>query len=270
MTTGNKKYFVFLLLFFFISPLSANFKVIAQSGRKVMLQQADIVGEITISPKTEKVNQGSNQTTSKINYLTGLVPQIQSMVKIVDSEKSVIVDNINMQIKNLTEQQKRVDSATDSASLKTNTQTLGELYRVYTLFVPKIHIVLAADRIADVVDDLNILSGKLNTRISLEKNKNKDTKQLDILLEEMNKNISDSRDQAQKSLDAIKSLGPDQGNKSVFEANKISLNKAIEIFNSGQKSARLAFENAKQIRKGLSVMPKETNSPQTPSVPPLN
>jgi len=270
MTTNGKKYFVFLLIFFFLSPLVIDSKVFAQTGRKVILQQADITPEITNSPKTEKVNQGNNQTSSKINYLTGLVPQIQSMSKIVDSEKSVIVENINMQIKNLTEQQNRVDNATDSASLKSNTQLLGELYRVYTLFIPKIHIVLAADRIVDIVDDLNILSGKLNTRISLEINKNKDTKQLEILLEEMNKNISDARDQAQKSLDAIKSLGPDQGNKSVFESNKTSLNKAIEIFNSGQKSARLAFENAKLIRKGLSVMPKEIKFPQTPSVPPLN
>jgi hypothetical protein len=173
-------------------------------------------------------------------------------------QKSSFVTQIQTEITNLQTLSAKVKSDTDPVVLKTDVQSIVKSYRVYLLFVPKIEIIAAADRMENVADQMSSLSAKLETRIDSAKSAGSDVSTLVTLLADMNAKISDSRVQGTNAINAVLPLTPDG-----YPANASTLQSARKMIQTGRLDLVTGRQDAEKILKGLRAIEKK------PSVTPI-
>lgn len=236
-------------------------------------QTPSVGSSINSTPSAEKTNKEKQAVTRikdrsdkeigrRIDSLNKLISRINEMKKISKEQKAILTAQIQTQITDLTTLKTKVDADTDLQNAKTDAQSIIKSYRIYALFIPKIHILATSDRMLDAIDKTSTIAAKLNTRISEAKGKGQDVSSLESLYSDMQSKITDAKTQAQNAIDLVTPLVPEG-----YPGNKTSLMDARKILMAGRQDLQSARIDARKIVNELkSVLnQKKTDLPSSTS-----
>src|SRR5258708_1750371 len=99
---------------------------------------------LTAAQKTA-ISRGDKEIDRRIAALTDLNTRIQAMQKVTDAFKAGISASITNEINTLTALKAKIDADTDSATLKSDVQSITGSYRVFALVLPQGRIAAFAD-----------------------------------------------------------------------------------------------------------------------------
>lgn len=193
----------------------------------------------------------------RINSLNELISKINSIKKISFNVKTQLITQIQTEIANLNTLKTKIQSDTTLDTLQTDVKSIITSFRVYAYFMPKITIMVAADKLNQTTENLSSISAKLQTRINEAKSKGMDTANLETLLTDLNNQIANANTQYQTAISQAESLTlPNYTDRSVF------FNIRLEIV-TGEKDLRAAILDAKKIIEGLKQL--KTSPTPTPT-----
>ncbi|MDD2823101.1 MAG: hypothetical protein PHQ59_03385 [Candidatus Daviesbacteria bacterium] len=220
--------------------------------------------------KAEKLTQKEevlrNKTELEINRrltsLSNLNTRVEAMKKLSNESKNTLILQVQDQINSLNALKLKIQNDSDIQSFKDDRLAITEEYRIYLLFIPKMHILAASDRIFEITADMDKLVSKMQTRIDSEKKKGKDITTMQSNLDNIKSKITDANTQAKAATDLVTLLVPDQGNKSKFAANKQALQDARKKLVLAKQDLSLVKQGFEQIRQDLNP---SSSSSATPS-----
>lgn len=259
-----KKIIVLLALtFLFVTPAYANedsVTTLETTSTKAEKIKRIEEREVKVTQKYEKVvaslkERAIKEIDRRITSLSGLIEKINSFKKLSSSQKSTMTSQIQSEITNLTTLKNKINADTDTATLKTDVQSIVKGFRIYALFIPKIHILAAADGIDSVADNMSTVAAKLETRIN--ESTITDKTVVNQALSDLRLKIASAKTQAQNARNAVIPLTPDG-----FPTNKTTLQSARAMIVAGTKDLKAAREDMRkiaQILKGNSDKIKDKN-----------
>ena len=133
--------------------------------------------------------------------------------------------------------------------MRTDVQSIVTSHRVYLLYIPKIEIIINADKILTLIEqDMTVLTGKLQLHIDSAKSAGKDVNALVNLMADRKTKLVDATTQATNAIAAVLPLTPDgwPGNKTTLQSSRDMLKTARKDVNDAQKLAG-------QVRVGLKA-----------------
>lgn len=197
-------------------------------------------------------NRANLEINARINSLNGLVTRIQSLKRLSDSNKTTLIGQVQSEIQIMQALLQKIQADTDLATLKTNLQSITKSFRIYLLFIPKIQILSAADRIDEIAGNMTTLVIKLQTKVSDQ-----------TTLSDAIAKIADAKIHSQKARDLVLPLQPDNGNQTIFDSNKVILKQARDEIKAGNVDLKAAMEDLRTIIKTL-----KTTGSVTPTLTP--
>ncbi|MFA5933116.1 MAG: hypothetical protein WCV81_02505 [Microgenomates group bacterium] len=247
-----RKYKIFLTLLIVFGLVLASQQAFAQ------------ISTDSVQPKSKltKVEQSlQDKITLEINRrltsLTNLEKRVQEVKKLSESNKNNLVLQIQDQITSLNSIKSRIQGDIDLATLKDERLAMANQYRIYLLFIPKIHILATSDRIMEISSDMDSLLIKLQTRIDFAKQNGKDVTLMQATVDDIKTKIADANIQAKAAVDLVTPLVPDQGDQVKFTANKQALQDA-------RKKLIAARQDLSSAKQGFDLIKQQLNpAPQT-------
>jgi NADH dehydrogenase/NADH:ubiquinone oxidoreductase subunit G len=214
------------------------------------------------------ISNADREIERRVTSLNNLITRIQSMKKITDSQKASFVTQIQTQITNLNNLKVKIDADTDLAVLKEDKQSILTEYRVYMLFIPKLRIIAAADRILEISDDITSLLTKVQTVINTAQQNGRDVTTINSIISEIQTQITDAKTQAQNAIDTVSSLTPDLGDKNIVASNTSALKSAREMLRGAVQDINTARFDIQKIRLILIGF-RKTGNTASPSATPV-
>jgi hypothetical protein len=197
----------------------------------------------------------------RLKSLNELIKKINKIKKITDSQKATFISQVQTEITNLNTLKTKINANTDSATLKTDTQSITKSYRIYALFMPKINILVSADGLDSLADKLSSIAAALEIKINDAKTKGSEVASLSSQLLEMKAKISSGRTQAANARNAVLSLTPEG-----YPGNLTNLKSARAMIYNGRKDLQAARKNAGTVIQGLRKLNKELSTTTTSTV----
>lgn len=212
--------------------------------------------------RVEKLKEKANKEIDRrIDSLNKLITKINNIKRLTTDQKSSLVAQIQSQIDQLNSLKTKIAADTDIATLKTDVQSIVTSYRIYLLYIPKIHILTGSDVMLETADKLTEISNKLQTRITEAKAQGKDVSSLETTLASMQSKITDAKKQAEDAKNAVLPLTPEG-----YPGNKTTLESARKMLQTGRQDLNQARIDAKTIINGLKSLKINTStSTATPS-----
>ena len=199
------------------------------------------------------IAQSDKEITQRIDSLNALITRVQQMKKVVGTEQTNIVSQIQSVITSLNTLKTKIDADTDTATLRTDLQTITKDYRVYMLILPQTQIIAASDRIDTIDSDFSAIVSKLQTRITEAQTAGKDVSSLQTIITDVQNKISDAQTQAQNAVSTVVSLTPDQGVQTTAQANTSALKQARADIKTATTDLQTAKNDAENILKGIQA-----------------
>ena len=197
------------------------------------------------------VNRADTEIAKRITDLTNLSSRVADMKNVSDAEKNALAGDITTQITNLNTLKAEIGSSTDMATLKTDAASITQDNRIYALVIPKTRILAANDRAMTVINMLEAMAPKLQTRISDAQTAGKDVTTLNTALTDFNSKLEDATNLSGSIGSGILTLAPDQGNKTVLASNETALKAARKNLSLIQADLVAARKDVATIVKGV-------------------
>ena len=204
--------------------------------------------------------RADNEITRRVNALTKLMSRISEMKRLTSDQKTGLTSQAQAEITSLNTLKAKIDADTDIATLRTDVQSITKSYRIYALYIPKMYIIMHADRLLGLVDDMTVLQAKLQVRIDALKAEGKDTSQMQAFISNMTTKLADAKTKAQSAIDMVMPLTPEG-----FPGNKATLVSARTLLQTVRKDLADAHKAAQQIRQNAKITPVgPTPTPASP------
>ena len=191
-------------------------------------------------------SRGGQEISRRLSYLNNLLTQINNATHLTASDKTALTSEINNEIASLTALQSTLASQTSLSSAKTNVQSMITEYRVFSLVIPKVRMIIYADNQQNNEAKLSTLSGKLETRIAAAKTAGTDVTSLQTKLDDMKSRITAAQALSSSVETGLLGITPDQ-----YNANKSILAPYHADLGTAHADNQVAYNDAKSIIEGL-------------------
>src|SRR5579872_6107659 len=105
-----------------------------QAEREAITQQRQqIQAQVVQTRQTNLKTRADNEITRRITALNDLITRINGFTRLTADQKSSFVTQIQTEINTLTSLKTKIDADTDTATLKTDVQSIVAEYRVFAL-----------------------------------------------------------------------------------------------------------------------------------------
>lgn len=225
---------------------TANPSVTKAIGAKQLERQNQLVAAL----KEKAIKEIDRRITS----LNAVLTRLNSMKKLSTDNKTSLTTQVQSQINNLMALKTKIEADTDITTLKADVKSIVDSYRIYALFIPKVHIIASSDVMLDTVDKFNTLYSKLQIRIEQAKAAGKNVTSLETALTDMKVKVDDARTQAQGAQNLVASLKVEE-----YPGNKTELQKARTMLKTGQQDLVVARKDARTIVQSLKQMKIENS-----------
>lgn len=196
-------------------------------------------------------SKADQEINRRITSLNALNARIQAMKKISDANKTGIATTIQSQISALTTLQAKIKADTDLETLRADVQSITKSYRIYALVIPQGAITAAADRVLAIVETMNALETKLQTRISEAKTAGKDVASMETALADFKTKLSDAKSEAEAAVSEVSGLTPDEGDQAKMQANLAAMKSAKAKIKTAHEDIVAARKDAMEIIQTL-------------------
>jgi len=187
------------------------------------------------------------EITRRVNSLTALLTKINAMKRLTPDQKMTFTNGIEGQISSLNALKNKIDADTDITTLRTDVQSIVKAYRIFALYMPQVNIMAHADRILALIDEMNAISAKLQTRIDEAKTAGKDTSSMQSLMTDRAAKLKDAATQANNAIAAVVALTPDG-----YPGNKTTMQSAQKMLQTARQDLVNALQDMQQIRQLLT------------------
>jgi DNA repair exonuclease SbcCD ATPase subunit len=201
------------------------------------------------------ISRADTQIDQRIKSLNNLIGRMGEMKKISATDKTSLNSSVQNVIDELNALKIKIDAETNIQTARVDYQSTTKSYRVYALVMPQISIMAASDRILTIVDSLNALSSKIQSRFASLTVANADP--INQTLSDLKAEISDASVQAKAATSAVATLVPDLGDKTKLAANTAALKDARDKIKKASADIASARSDAGTIAKFLKGL---TNS----------
>jgi len=198
---------------------------------------------------TGQINVADVEIRNRIDALQKLNTRINSMIKVSAGEKTSLQTEIQNEIAALTTLQNSFASATSTAEIRTERQSITGSYRIYALVVPQTSIIAAVDRVENLVTMMTTLGAKLQTRLA----SSTVSAANQSAMADFTAKVSDAQTQAVAAQAEVINLTPDQGNQTQLGTNTAALKDARAKLQTATQDLTAARANAAGILKSLGV-----------------
>lgn len=191
--------------------------------------------------------RSESEVNRRTESLNGLVKKVTAATFLTTAQKTALVAELNAQINGLTSVKTEVQSDTDVASAKDDAQKIISDYHVYAFIVPKVQIILAADRQQVIESKLSDAASKLQTSIDAAKTAGKDVTALQAKLDDLQAKVAAAQSISSKvetDVLALQSTGTVSTDRTALKGYRDQLKTA-------RSNIGLAFNDAKAIVNGL-------------------
>jgi hypothetical protein len=193
-----------------------------------------------VENRVETVKSKSDQEIERrITSINTLITKIQGMKRLTETEKNEFVNQARQLITDLQALKSKIDADTVLSDLNTDRKSIFTSYRVYMVFMPKMHILAAADRVLEIVNDVQAGLPAVAEKVK--------TPQLQAKLDEAKAKLTDAGVQAQKAIDLVAGLVADGGNAGTIQSNQTALKNA-------QADIKLAITDLGIVRNDLKII----------------
>lgn len=192
-------------------------------------------------------SRAEQEIDRRVESINSLIAKIQAMKKITDSEKSGFLAEANKLIADLGALKTKITTDSTLVELKTDRRSIFSSYRVYMLFMPKMHIMAAADRIFVIVGEVNAVLPGVQTGIDDAKANGKNVVLLQSAMDDLKIKLADAGLAAQKAIDIVNGLVADSGDPAKVQTNQTALKTA-------QGDIKQAISDLKSVRNDLKII----------------
>ena len=239
-----------------ISPVFAQTASPSSRNSRIEARQANTQAKVT-----NLQSKAAAEINNRIADLNKALALINGIKKISDSDKNSLASQVKSEIQTMQTLATKIQGETDTVALRADVQSITKAYRVYMLFIPKIHIFTAGNRINDTVSLMQNVINKLQSRIT---SGGSSTSSLQIALDDAKAKLSDATTQVTNADSLVTPLQPDNGDMAVAQANKTALTSArndIKAATDDLKAARTDFQTIVQAIKALKPGSKASPTP---------
>ncbi len=208
---------------------------------------------------TSLKTRADKEIDRRVAALNNLITKINSNKRLSDADKSTFVSQIQSQITTLTTLRSKIDADTDLDTLRADVKSIVDSYRIFALFIPKIHILSSADSMSQAADKLTAIAAKLQTKIQSAQAAGNDVTALQSALSDMQAKVADAKTQYQNAENTVSPLTPDG-----YPTNKSQLDSARAMIKTGAQDLKTARADAVTIISGLKSMKKTSTSSPAP------
>jgi len=167
---------------------------------------------------TLKKTNALNEINRRLESLNKLITKITSITRLDSTQKETLIAQVQIEMAKLEDLKSKITNETDKDALQVLKKSVYDSYRIYGLFIPKIEIILHADRIINLA---NALAAK-TTQSGL----------LEIL--------ASSKAKAQSAIDLVLPLTPEG-----YPDNKVTLQKARDLLRDARTNLNTVYTTLK-------------------------
>jgi hypothetical protein len=200
---------------------------------------------------TKSKDRANAEIDRRNTVLAKLKAKIDAMKRISTESKTNLKASLDTQIAALGTLKAKISADTDQSAIKADIASITKNYRIFMVVVPQGAIMATADRINATATLMTDFGSKLQTRISTAKSDGHDVSALETAYADYTAKVKDATVQADAAIDLTADLEPDNGDKSVADANKKALVAARAKVKAGESDLRAARKDALTIIKGL-------------------
>jgi len=180
----------------------------------------------------------------RVDWLGVLASRVSNAEYLISSDRSTLQGQISSASDGLKSLGTKIQGDSDYATLRADVNTIVTGYRVYVLVTPKVHIVIAADRISAIAKKLADVEAKIQKAIDKAKAHGKDTASAQAALDDMKTKVDAAASAVSGVPASVLPLTPAgyPGNRSTLEAARTSLQTARADLVAARTDARNAIE----------------------------
>lgn len=190
-----------------------------------------------------------NEITRRITALNKLIDRINSAKRLTAAQKLTLTTQINDEVAALTTLNTKIAGDADLTSLKVDVAKIVKSYRIFALYIPKIHILTASEIILDITDQLTVLLSKFQTYIAQNPSKLRDLPAVQSAITEMQTKIADAKTQAENAQTTVLPLTPEG-----YPENKTKLDEARKMLVAARQDLAEARQAAAKIRGNMTAV----------------
>ena len=232
-------------------------KTSSSAGMKKEMMQEKITGNLQ--------ERAAKEISRRISSLQEKLTKIDGMEKLTADQKTALKTQVQSEITTLEALLEKIKSSADISTLRTDVQSIIKEHRVYSMFMPKLTLLAAANRLNNTADQLGSLSAKLQMRIDEAKTAGTDVSEAQTALTDMQEKIADAKKQAAAAIAAVTPLTAEG-----YPENKTILMNAREMIQAGQQDLVAGRKDVNAIRKVLYAGKEKVTPTVTLSESPLS
>lgn len=188
------------------------------------------------------IKRGDNLINARVNTLNALKNRVVAKGnKLTDTQKIDLNTLIDGNINGLKELKAKIDAGTDIAVVKDLIKSIYTNYRIYAVFVPKVHLIIALDRLQNHLDGLDAVYVKIQENIDKLKAKGKDVAKRQTALESAKTMKTEIQTKITAALEAAKALKPadyPDTHKQKISEIRLKIKEITQLFNKQRVAAR--------------------------------
>ncbi len=189
------------------------------------------------------IAKSDTEITARIASLNKLSARLAKFKHLSDTQRASLNANIQSSIDAMNALKTKIDGETDVATLKTDYASITKDYRIYMVVVPSNATIAAVDNDMGSITTLQATLAKLQPKL-------KTTAENDSYADATAK-LTDAQTQSQNLINAVSSLKPDMGDKTVEATNKTQIAAAKTARKAIATDLAAARKDIKVIRTDL-------------------
>lgn len=203
---------------------------------------------------------GALRIDQRVKSLNNLTTRINNAKNLTTDEKNQFNSQVQTNITGLNDLKTKLAAETDINAAKADVQSIYTGFRIYAVFIPKTHMLLASDIGQKAIDRLNARVTKLQSRIADAQRAGKDVTAVNTMLSDMQAKLADAKKQRDDAVSKVTPLTPASypGSSAILQAARAS-------FKTGTQDLKTAWQDDKNIRAALKAMGLPKASSASPS-----
>lgn len=170
---------------------AADYRIVKLDNEVKRIENRASKGATNQAQRLERIKREASRLIEKrLNSLNRLLERVNNYSKLTQDEKSSLASSIQVNIDGLNALKEKINADTDVETAKADAKTIITNYYIYRMFEPKIRLLLATDRLQDLSANLSNTSVSLQNLINTLKSEGKDTASLQVLLDDINSQLS--------------------------------------------------------------------------------
>lgn len=153
------------------------------------------------------IKRGENLIIARVNSLNGLKKRVAAN-KLTDAQKIELTAMVDENINGLNNLKAQIQAGTDIKAARELVKSIYANFRIYAVFIPKAHLIIALDRLQNHLDNIGAVAEKIQAGINKAKEKGKDVSKRQAALDSALSMKTDIQAKIIVALEAAKSLKP--------------------------------------------------------------